>query len=130
MNFGFRLPGPFRVGVSSKGRVNVGVTVGPLSASGGLGGAGQRTTRGTFFPVTMPQFVEQARAEGFTVTQYHPSSATIERRWKAGRAEVVPGQGVMLRQVWSTWQTVVVIAAVLAVPLVCCLPGYLVNVNH
>lgn len=36
----------------------------------------------------------------------------------------------MLQQVWSTWTTVAVVVAVVALPLVCCLPGYLVSVSH
>lgn len=50
MSFGFRLPGPFRVGVSSKGRGSLGFSVGPFSASDGIGG-GQRTPAGTLFRV-------------------------------------------------------------------------------
>ncbi|SIN26297.1 hypothetical protein [Micromonospora cremea] len=123
MNLGFRLPGPFRVGISSKGRVNVGVTVGPFSASGGLGG-GQRTNKGVFFPVALEQFVAQAQAEGFSVQVTPHTSATIERRWKAGVATVIPGRGVMLRQTMSTWQILAMIGGVVLVLLLCCGPGY------
>ena len=123
MNFGFRLPGPFRIGVSSRGRVNMGVTVGPLSMSGGIGGAGRKMPQGVFFPVTLDDFVRQAKAEGFSTQLTPGTSATIERRWMAAVARVVPG-GVMLRRVWSTWQILALIGGVMLLVLCCCGPGF------
>lgn len=122
MNFGFRLPGPFRVGISSKGRVTVGASLGPFSVSGGVGG--QRTPHGVFFPVTLDQLVEQARAEGFSVVVTPHTSATIERGWMAFVATVIPGRGVMLRRIWSTWHYAAVIGGVLLLALCCCGPGF------
>lgn len=119
MMFGLRLPGPFRVGVSSSGRVNAGVTLGPFSVSGNVGGT--PTARGMFFPVTLHQFVAQAQAEGFSVQVTPGTSATIERRWKAGRAEVVRG-GVIVRRVLSTWQILALLGTILAVVALCCGP--------
>lgn len=124
MNFGVRLPGPFRVGISSKGRLNAGVTVGPFSASGGLGG-GHRTAQGTLFPVTLEQFIAQAQAEGFKIEGVTPNtSATISRGWKAGVARVVPGQGVMLRQTMSARTMLTIIGSAVLLVLCCCGPTF------
>lgn len=119
MNFGFRLPGPFRVGVSSKGRVSVGMTAGPFSVSQTLGGS----RGGLLLPVTLDQFVRQAQAEGFSVQVTPGTSATIERRWLAAVATAVPGRGVSVKRTASTWQTLTVVGSVLLLFLVCCGPG-------
>jgi hypothetical protein len=126
MNFGFRLPGPFRVGISSKGRISAGVNLGPFSMSGGIGGSrgGQKTQQGVFYPVTLDQFVAQAQAEGFSVQVTPGYSATIERRWMAGTVTVVPGRGVMLKRVWSTWQILSLIGVILLVIGLCCGPAF------
>lgn len=119
MNFGFRLPGPFRVGISSKGRVNLGVTAGPFSVSGAVGGS----RPGLVLPVTLDQFVAQARAEGYSVQVTPGTGATIERRWQAAQATVVPHRGVTVKRVLSTWQIVAILAGVLLTVAVCCGPA-------
>lgn len=127
MNFGFRLPGPFRVGISDKGRVNLGVTAGPFSVSGTVGGGGGR---GLMLPVTLDQFVAQARAEGYSVQVTPNTGATIERRWQAAQATVVPGRGVAVKRVVSTWQTLAAIGSVLLVVAVCCGLPFLMGANN
>lgn len=121
MNFGFRLPGPFRVGISSKGRVNAGVTLGPFSVSGNVGGV--RTGKAVFLPVTLQQLVAQAEAEGFSAQVTPGTSATLERRWLAARATVAPG-GVLVKRVWSTWQILTLIGGVMLLVVLCCGPAF------
>lgn len=118
MNFGFRLPGPFRVGVSSKGRINVGVTAGPFSVSHTLA-----ARPGIILPVTLDQFVAQAQAEGYDVQVTPGTGATIERGWQAAVATVVPGRGLVLKRTWSTWQILTTIGVILLVVAVCCGPA-------
>lgn len=119
MNFGFRLPGPFRVGVSDSGRVNVGATAGPFSVSTSLSSG----RPGMLLPLTLDQFVAQARAEGFSVQVTPHTSAHIERRWQAATADVVPGRGVTVKRTLSTWTIVAIIAAITLPVLLCCGPA-------
>jgi hypothetical protein len=120
VNFGFRLPGPFRVGISSKGRVNVGVTAGPFSVSHTLGNG----SRGLLLPLTLDQFVSQAQSEGYRVQITPNTSATVERRWQAAFATVVPGRGLSVKRTMSTWQIMAILTGVLLTVVACCGPGF------
>lgn len=90
MNFGFRLPGPFRVGVSSKGRVNVGMTMGPFSVS--TSPASRRSAkphsvvlRGT----TLAAQVEQAVSEGWRITGRDDRTVLLARNGDMLRLHLV-----------------------------------------
>lgn len=123
MNFGIRLPGPFRVGISDKGRVSAGMTLGPFSVSSG--GGGQPTAVGMFYRgMTLEQAIEKARAEGFKVG-VGTRSAYIHKGYRAGTLSSVHG-GVMLQRATSnlTVYTVLGLAA-LGIFLFCALPQLL-----
>ncbi|AYF26870.1 hypothetical protein CSH63_05270 [Micromonospora tulbaghiae] len=126
--FRFRRPGPLRIRVGSKGRVNADDYDGSFPAPDGIAG-GRHVHKGIFFPITLEQFIRQAHAEGFTVKVCRGRSATVERRWMAGHITVVPGRGVVMRRTLSTWQ-ILSLAGVVLLPIVCCLPGYLFIVSH
>ena len=116
MNFGIRLPGPFRVGVSSSGRITGGMNLGPFSVSGNLSGA--RPEHNPRWPMTLDQAAGQAAAEGFKVRRVSKTSVMIRQGWKKGMLVVVPG-GVELRRMTSNWKIVTWIGAVVAVILFC-----------
>lgn len=97
----------------------VGARLGPLMVSAPIG----RKRGKLLLPVTLEQFVAQAQAEGYSVQVTPGTSATIERRWQAAVAEVVPGRGVAVNRVWSTWQILAGIGAVLLLVAVCCGPA-------
>ena len=81
MNFGVRLPGPFRVGISSKGRVNVGMTAGPFSVSTGYSPAATTPSRPGAVRLAglLDQHVRQAQSEGWAVTGRNESTAILRR---------------------------------------------------
>ena len=91
MNFGFRLPGPFRVGVSSKGRVSVGASLGPFSVSTSSARRSQSKApqpvllRGT----TLAATVEQAVSEGWRVTGRDDRTVLLARQSDALRLHLV-----------------------------------------
>ncbi|HEY9415001.1 MAG TPA: hypothetical protein VIQ30_09610, partial [Pseudonocardia sp.] len=83
MNFGVRLPGPFRVGVSSSGRVNAGVTLGPFSASTGIG-SGRRPAAGDeFFPIELDAAAAELVALGWRLHGYDGRAAHLTQGWRA-----------------------------------------------
>jgi hypothetical protein len=99
MGFGVRL-GPFRVGVSGRGRARAGMSVGPFSASTGIGGR-RRTPQGVaIFPGTVEQAVQAAEAEGFRVVSRRRDVVGVRRGWRdvyvrpAGPHEATMRQGL------------------------------------
>jgi len=115
MNFGFRLPGPFRVSVSDKGRVYGGVTMGPFSVSGQLGGGRSAPQGPTVFPVSLGQAQQELAAAGWVVVGREPGGFTVRRRWrlKMGHVRQVPG-GVVAEPRTNSWVLAVTIVAVVA----------------
>lgn len=106
MNFGVRLPGPFRVGVSSHGRINAGVTMGPVSMSTGIGGRPARRGEQPFYPISVEDAVAELAAAGWTPTYADPQTAMVAKGWKAARIDAVQG-GV-------TWEPITSRRALLA----------------
>lgn len=101
MNFGVRLPGPFRVGVSSHGRVHAGVTVGPFSASTGITGGRRPADAGEeFYPISLDGAVGELVVLGWRLTGHSGRSAILTQGWRAVQIEAVPG-GVTWRPVTS-----------------------------
>lgn len=80
MFFGVRLPGPFRVGVTSSGRVIGGVSAGPFTVSGQLA-APHRRRRGAVavVPVDLTDAVYAAREQGWKVTRLGPGGALLRK---------------------------------------------------
>lgn len=106
MFFGFRLPGPFRIGVSSKGRVYGGVNLGPFSVSGQLanlsGGKGQRrhTTPPTgpkVWPYTLEEVVSAAEDDGWTVTSSKPYVVKLSKGNNRVLIRAVQGGVIVVR---------------------------------
>lgn len=92
MNFGVRLPGPFRVGISSSGRMNVGVTAGPFSVSTGVGqGRRPAVERQEVYPIDLDGAVVELLKDGWTLTGHDGRTAFFTRGWKAGRVDAVDG---------------------------------------
>ena len=104
MNFGVRLPGPFRVGMSSSGRVNVGITVGPLSASTSVG---RPPTPGEVFaPVHILDAVAALIDEGWKVKGRGDDWAVVSRGMMTVRLETVRG-GTAARRLTNPWKVLV-----------------------
>lgn len=101
MFFGIRLPGPFRVGISSKGRVYGGVRMGPFSVSSYLGG-GQRpsTRRPPVWPVTLDAAAAEAQADGWTMTGHSQNVVLLRKGSQAAELRAVRG-GVTVRRIAS-----------------------------
>ena len=116
MNFGVRLPGPFRVGVSSSGHVNAGVTVGPLSASTNLG----RPARPG--EVVAPVHILDALADlvdaGWKVKGRGDDWAIVAKGMTALRLDAVR-DGTAARRITSTRAVVVWLAVAVAIAAVC-----------
>ncbi|GGR78578.1 hypothetical protein GCM10010169_23450 [Micromonospora fulviviridis] len=98
----------------------IGARVGPFMVSAPIGKGSQPT----LLPITLDQFVAQAQAAGFSVQVTPGTSATIERRWQAATAWVVPGRGVAVKRAWSTWSVLTLVAAVILVVVACCGPAF------
>jgi hypothetical protein len=103
MNFGLRLPGPFRVGVSSRGRVSAGLTLGPVSVSGNLGGgrrpaASQQPAWGPLatIPISLAEATTQAEAQGWKVSYRGERAVWVQRGLRARVIEQHPN-GVLHR---------------------------------
>lgn len=109
MNFGIRLPGPFRVGVSDKGRVTAGVTLGPFSASGQLG-TGQSAAGGGFIPCTLDEALHAAAQTGWKVRARSQQGATIQRGWKSAWIRVEQGGVRVLPHGNPRWMAVWILA--------------------
>jgi hypothetical protein len=74
------LPGPFRVGISSKGRISAGMNVGPLSVSTGVGASARKAGSGVVqAQATLAQAVAEIEAEGWRVVA-QDSYAVILRK--------------------------------------------------
>lgn len=98
MGIGVRL-GPFRIGVSSRGRVTGGVSIGPVSASTRLGG-GQQNGAYPIWPDKRDQLVAQAEAEGWRVVAGSDWHTRVERGWRAAVIATVQG-GTQIRPALS-----------------------------
>lgn len=104
MNFGVRLPGPFRVGVSSRGRVSAGLTLGPVSVSGDLGGgrrpaASQEPAWGPLatIPISLAQATTQAEEQGWRISYRSNDAVWIQHGMRARVIEQHPN-GVLVRK--------------------------------
>lgn len=79
MFFGVRLPGPFRIGVTSSGRVIGGASAGPFTISGQL----NAPSRGKGMPVgvatTMQDALLAAHRDGWKVVRSSPDGATLRK---------------------------------------------------
>lgn len=119
MNFGLRLPGPFRVNVSSKGRVTAGVNLGPLSLSGAMS-SGRPAGGGAVFMEgwTILTAVESLRSEGWKVTETARGVVYASRRFKSLQLVGAPG-GVVARRTMSNASIAVIFGIVLAVGVLC-----------
>lgn len=103
MNFGVNLPGPFRIGVSSKGRVTGGMSLGPFSVSGQLGG-GKQPAAPPAIPGTLEEAIATAEESGCRVTARSTHAVTVQRGWWAWHIQE-SRQGVHVQPVFSTRQT-------------------------
>ncbi|MDG4796228.1 hypothetical protein [Micromonospora sp. WMMD1082] len=112
MNFGMRLPGPFRVGINSNGRMNVGATLGPLSVSSG--GGQPRRPQDVFAPVSLDTAVAEMGQAGWRVTGGDERTVFMRGAWRAIRIDAVPG-GVSAAVVTSRRQVVAAVVLVVAV---------------
>lgn len=109
MNIGFNLPGPFRVGVSSSGRVTGGVTLGPVSMSGQIAGPAP-TPRIPVQRGTLAEALEYAtEKQGCTIVALTEYAATVQRGWWAWHIRQVQG-GVQIQPIWSTRLTLTVVS--------------------
>ncbi|WP_435589821.1 hypothetical protein [Micromonospora aurantiaca (nom. illeg.)] len=117
MQFGLRLPGPFRVGVSSRGRANVGVALGPVSVS--TGGSRGAAVGGNVYPIGLDDAVTQLVAAGWRVTGGDGERVLLARGWRALHVEAVEG-GVTWWPVTSR-RTVIAWTLVLLAVLALCL---------
>ncbi|OKI47318.1 hypothetical protein [Micromonospora sp. CB01531] len=116
MNFGARLPGPFRVGVSSSGRVNMGATVGPFSVSGG-GGSRPGRADAVHAPVHILDALAELQAAGWKITGRGDDWAIAVKGFTTLRLDA-EGDGTTARRVTSNrklllWLTVGVAIAAL-----------------
>lgn len=118
MNFGVRLPGPFRAGVSSSGRVNAGVTVGPLSASTNLGGGRPARAGEVVAPVHILDALADLIDAGWKVKGRGEDWAIVGKGMTALRLDVVHG-GTAARRITSTASVVVWLAVAVAIAAVC-----------
>lgn len=116
MNFGFRLPGPFRVGVSSSGRVSVGASLGPLSASTSVGGSTQ--SGDVFAPITVDQALAAFVEEGWRVKARGDGWALVGRHMARVRVEAVRG-GVVGRRETNPWKVLIWMTLVTAAAFWC-----------
>lgn len=116
--FGFQLPGPFRIGVSSKGRIVGGVSLGPVSVSGTL----NRPTPpgGHVLAGTVEQVANAAQAEGWEAVVTPGRSAVITRGFRSARIEQLPGPAVRVTPIASPWTVMLVIGAILLSVVSCC----------
>lgn len=92
MGFGVRM-GPFRVGVSGRGRVTGGVTAGPFSASSSLGGGrpqphpDAQVVRGG----DVDEAIAAAIAQGCRLLSRGQQGATVGTRWRRWHIRQVRG---------------------------------------
>lgn len=106
MNFGVRLPGPFRVGVSSSGRINAGVTLGPLSASTNLGGSRPAAPGEVFGPVHILDALAAVQDEGWKIKGRGDDWAVITKGLTTLRLETVRG-GTAARRLTNPWKVLI-----------------------
>lgn len=120
MNFGVRLPGPFRVGFSDKGRVNVGVTLGPFSASTGIsqGASGRQP----FHPISLDGAMNELVTHGWRLRGHDRRIAHLTKGWRAVQIEAVRG-GVTWRPVTSRRTILTWLFVAVAVVGLCALAG-------
>lgn len=80
MFFGVRLPGPFRIGVTSSGRVIGGASAGPFTLSGQLNSP-SRADQGmpVGVAVTMQDALLAAHRDGWKVVRSGPEGATLRK---------------------------------------------------
>lgn len=100
MFFGVRLPGPFRIGVSSKGRVYGGTSIGPFSVSAPLNSRQRRGRQPApqVWPVSVEHAVSVAESEGWTVTGRDQQRTLLRKGIKGAEIRAVPG-GVTLHRI-------------------------------
>ncbi|MGW3809080.1 hypothetical protein [Micromonospora sp. NPDC005113] len=115
MNFGVRLPGPFRAGISSSGHVNAGVTLGPLSASTNVGNV-RRAPAPTeiFAPVALLDALADLTEAGWRIDGRGDDWALVGKGLTALQLEAVRG-GTVARRVTSRRKVLLWIAVVAAV---------------
>jgi hypothetical protein len=132
MRLGINLPGPFRVGISSKGRISAGMNLGPLSVSGGVGGRRQRTSVGqqqgaVMAYMTLEEAVADALTRGWKVSYHRPGqSAFLVRGWSGASMRAVPG-GVLMRPTMSNRTALLIGLVTILGVLACCLGPALLN---
>ncbi|MET7949204.1 hypothetical protein [Micromonospora sp. NPDC005324] len=114
MNFGVRLPGPFRVGISGTGRVSAGVTLGPLSASTGGGARRAPAPNEIFAPLELPAALAELADEGWRVNGQGDGWALVGRRLAALQLETVEG-GTVARRVTSRRKVLLWVAVAVVV---------------
>ena len=118
MFFGVRLPGPFRVGVSSKGKVYGGVTVGPFSASTPIGGGSAGAASG-HHPISLDAAVAELLRDGWKVAGRGDGWTQMRYGWRvAVHIDAVPG-GVQWRQVTNSRKVIAWLVVIAGVVLFC-----------
>lgn len=122
MRFGVRLPGPFRVGIGRGGRVSVGMTAGPFSASTAINQQRRPANPGeAFYPITLDGAVAELVTMGWLPRGHDGRSAILTRGWRAVQVDAVDG-GVTWRRVTSrrsllAWTVAVIVVVLISVNL-------------
>lgn len=117
MNLGVRL-GPFRISTNGRGRTTAGVSAGPFSLSGQVGGQSHQVV----YPVhriTMAQAIELAEREGWHLAMRRQWTVRMDRGWHGRCIYEVQG-GVQVRPAMSGRVTNLCLLGVIALGLALC----------